>query len=58
MGVSRFDGLIVCKFGLSVALLGEIGGRPSHIREWFVVHIGVGLVHIQLDGCCVRVMKM
>ena len=52
MGVSHFDGLIVCKFGLSAALLGEIGGRPSHIREWFVVRIEVGLVHIQLDGYC------
>ena len=53
MGVSRFVELVVCKFGLSVALLGEIGGRPSHICEWFVVCVGVGLVHIRLDGCCV-----
>ena len=48
MGVSRFDGLVVCKFRLSAALLGKIGGRPSHIREWFVVCIGVGLAHIRL----------
>ena len=53
MGVSRFVVPVVCKFGLSVALLGEIGGRPSHIREWFVVRVGVSLVHIWLDGCCV-----
>ena len=52
MGVSCFVKSIVCKFGLLVALLGEIGGRPSHIRVWFVVRVGVGLVHIRLDGCC------
>ena len=48
MGVGCFDGLIICKFGLLAALLGGIGGRPSHICEWFVVCIGVGLAHIRL----------
>ena len=52
MGVSRFVESVICKFGLLVVLLGEIGGRPSHIGEWFVVRVGVGLVHIRLDGCC------
>ena len=52
MGVSHFVESVVCKFGLLVVLLGEIGGRPSHIREWFVVRVGVGLVHIRLGGCC------
>ena len=53
MGASRFVRSVVCKFGLLVALLGEIEGRPSRIREWFVVRVGVGLVRIRLGGCCV-----
>ena len=52
MGVGRFDGPVIGKFGLSVTLLGRIGGRPSRIREWFVVHIIVGLDCIWLGGYC------
>ena len=46
MGVGHFDRSIVSKFGLLVALLGGIGGRPWYIREWFVARTVVGLDHI------------
>ena len=52
IGVGHFDGLIIGKFWLLVALPGGIGGRPSRTREWFVVRIAVGLDHIWLNGYC------